>query len=103
MNRRPKRSQAYRPKDDRFWDYISPGSCRSRIISICSSVLWPYNGRKVGSITLSPPQEIVSLVPPFLRGGVADVFVLLALDLAGAHRKGRMEALEGLDARLLVG
>src|SRR5215204_6987102 len=36
-------------------------------------------------------------------GGVADVFVLLALDLAGAHRKGRMEAFEGLDARLLVG
>jgi hypothetical protein len=33
---------------------------------------------------------------------VADVFVLLALDLAGAHRKGWMEALEGLDARLLV-
>ena len=36
-------------------------------------------------------------------GGVADVFVLLALDLARAHRKGRMEAFEGLDARLLVG
>jgi len=26
-----------------------------------------HAGRKVGSITLSPPQEIVSLVPAFLR------------------------------------